>query len=382
MKAATTILFVSVLGLLALGMVTLFSASTAQPQAKYYMMQPVWGGIGLAMFAAAAMVDYRRLKKHPALPWVLFALAVLLLLAVWKFGHPRKGATRWLTIAGFSLQPSEFAKIALIVLLAWWGDRFQKRFAKPASNLAWGLLLPGLCVAPLLVLIFREPDWGTTFLLAAVSGVLLFLAGTRWYFLFIPAVAGAYAVYVMIVNDPVRGDRWDAYTHPEKHREGVGYQTHQAMVALGSGGVTGLGLGNGSQKLGFVPEHHTDFIFSVIGEELGLIATTLVLVAYVAIVLSGVYIAWHASDIFGMLLASGVTCLIGVQAAINIGVVTGALPNKGIALPFVSYGGSNLVLMLGCVGLLWSVARHATEERLLFMDNPFAGPDTLAPQPS
>ncbi len=377
-KAATTILFACVLGLLALGMVTLFSVSALKPEAKYVMMQPVWGGLGLVMCLLAAMVDYRRLKQHPMMAWMLYGLALALLVLVWRFGVTRNGATRWLGYSGFNVQPSEFAKIALIILLAWWGDRFQKRFAKPLPNLVWGLVLPAFLIAPVLALIFKEPDWGTTILLAAVCGILLYLAGTRWYYLFLPAAVGAYAMFVMISNDPVRGDRWDAYKHPAKHREGAGYQTYQAMVALGSGGVTGLGLGNGRQKLGFVPEHHTDFIFSVIGEELGLIATSLVLAAYVAIVCCGIHIAWHASDVFGMLLSAGITCLIGVQAAINMGVVTGSLPNKGLALPFISYGGSNLVLMLCSVGLLWSVARHAADEPVLFPDNPFGAADILA----
>jgi len=145
----------------------------------------------------------------------------------------------------------------------------------------------------------------------------------------------------------------------EQHKEGVGYQAYQAMVALGSGGWTGLGLGNGRQKLGFVPEHHTDFIFSIIGEELGLMATLLVVLAFVIIVICGIYIALNARDTFGFLLAAGITFLIGLQAAINIGVVTSALPCKGLPLPFISYGGSNLLMMLTGVGLLFNVARHA-----------------------
>ena len=148
---------------------------------------------------------------------------------------------------------------------------------------------------------------------------------------------------------------WDL----EQHKDGVGYQAYQAMIALGSGGWTGLGLGNGRQKLGFVPEDHTDFIFSIIGEELGLIATLFIVLAFVVIVICGIYIALNARDTFGFLLASGVTLLIGLQAAINIGVVTSALPNKGLPLPFISYGGSNLLAMLTCVGILFSVARHA-----------------------
>jgi cell division protein FtsW len=167
----------------------------------------------------------------------------------------------------------------------------------------------------------------------------------------------------------------------EQHKAGVGYQAYQAMIALGSGGWFGLGLGNGRQKLGFVPEHHTDFIFSIIGEELGLVATLLVIVAFVVIVLCGIYIALNARDTFGLLLAAGVTLLIGLQAAINIGVVTSALPNKGLPLPFISYGGSNLLAMLTCVGILFSVARYAPAREKIPKaakpiieadDNPFA----------
>jgi cell division protein FtsW len=165
----------------------------------------------------------------------------------------------------------------------------------------------------------------------------------------------------MILHDPVRRDRWLGFLDPEKYKDTVFYQTWQSMVAIGSGGVTGLGLGDGRQKLGFVPEHHTDFIFSIIGEELGMVAGLLVVLAFVAIVVAGIYIAWRSPDTFGLLLGAGITSLIAFQAAINIGVVTGSLPNKGLSLPFISYGGSNLVLMLGCVGLLLNVARHAGE---------------------
>jgi cell division protein FtsW len=149
-----------------------------------------------------------------------------------------------------------------------------------------------------------------------------------------------------------------SWLNPEETKDGAGYQTWQAMIALGSGGVSGLGIGNGRQKLGFIPEHHTDFIFSIIGEEMGLIATLGVIAGFVIFVLCGVYIAWHAKDVFGLLLGSGVTFLVGLQAFINIGVVTSALPNKGLPLPFISYGGSSLLLMLFAVGVLISIARH------------------------
>jgi cell division protein FtsW len=208
-------------------------------------------------------------------------------------------------------------------------------------------------------LIFIEPDRGTTILLAAVTGAMLLVAGVRWRHLLLPVAAGAAGLAASIWHDPMRMKRIFSWWDLEQHKEGAGYQAYQAMLALGSGGWTGLGLGNGRQKLGFVPEHHTDFIFSIIGEELGLVATLLVVAAFVVIALCGIYIALHARDNFGGLLALGLTLLIALQAAINIGVVTSALPNKGLPLPFISYGGSNLLAMLTCVGILFSVARHA-----------------------
>jgi len=192
-----------------------------------------------------------------------------------------------------------------------------------------------------------------------------------------PVVLAAVALAVSILHDPMRMKRIFSWLDLEQTKEGAGYQAYQAMIALGSGGWTGLGLGNGRQKLGFVPEHHTDFIFSIIGEELGLVATLLVVLAFVVIAVCGIYIALHAPDRFGTLLAAGLTLLISLQAAINIGVVTSALPNKGLPLPFISYGGSNLMAMLTCVGLLFSVARRAAPLKIsasdvVPTDNPFA----------
>ena len=174
-------------------------------------------------------------------------------------------------------------------------------------------------------------------------------------------IAGALAVGVFIYHNPMRSDRVYSWLHLEETRRDTGLQGYEAMVALGSGGFTGKGLGDGRQKLGFVSEHHTDFIFSIIGEELGLIATLLVTAAFVAIVVCGIYIAMNSIDTFGLLLGSGITFLIGLQALINIGVVTSALPNKGLPLPFISYGGSNLVIMLASMGVLLSIARQARE---------------------
>jgi len=186
----------------------------------------------------------------------------------------------------------------------------------------------------------------------------LLLAGARWRYIMIPLVLGAVALAISLSNDHMRSDRIYSWLHLEQTKDGVGRQVYQSMLALGSGGWTGLGLGNGRQTMGgWVSEQQTDFILATIGEQLGLIATLGVIVGFVVIVLCGIYIALNSRDTFGLLLACGITMLIGLQAFINIGVVTNTLPNKGLPLPFISYGGSNLFMMLGCVGVLLSVAR-------------------------
>jgi cell division protein FtsW len=357
MKVAVTTLAFCVAALLALGLVMLYSSSMTQVGAHYLMLQLVWCALGLVLCVAATVLDYQLLKK---IAWPVFIFALVLLVLVLlplPHGITKKinGAHRWFILPGMRLQPSEFAKLALVIMLAWCGDRYQRQM----QNWKRGIVFPGILIALVLGLIFVEPDRGTTILLAAVSGSLLLVAGVRWKHILVPASVGAAGLAVSILHDPMRMNRIFSWWDLEQHKDGVGYQAYQAMIALGSGGWTGLGLGNGRQKLGFVPEHHTDFIFSIIGEELGLIATLLIIVAFVVVAVCGIYIALNARDTFGFLLATGSTFLIGLQAAINIGVVTSALPNKGLPLPFISYGGSNLLAMLTCVGILFSVARHA-----------------------
>jgi cell division protein FtsW len=365
-----------VAALLALGLVMLYSSSMTQVGAHYLMLQLVWCALGFVLCVAATALDYQWLKKAG---WPLFIFALLLLVLVLlplPHGITKKinGAHRWFILPGMRLQPSELAKLALIVVLAWYGDRCQRQMQ------TWkrGVVLPGLLIALVLGLVFVEPDRGTTILLAAVSGSMLLVAGVRWKHVLIPAAAGAAALAVSILHDPMRMKRIFSWWNLEQHKDGVGYQAYQAMIALGSGGWTGLGLGNGRQKLGFVPEHHTDFIFSIIGEELGLIATLFVVAAFVVVAICGIYIALNSRDTFGSLLALGITLLISLQAAINIGVVTSALPNKGLPLPFISYGGSNLLAMFAGVGILFSIARHApvrekiSEPVVEADDNPFA----------
>jgi cell division protein FtsW len=353
MKVAVTTLAFCVAALLALGLVMLYSSSMTQIGAHDLMTQLVWCMVGFVFCVAATALDYQLLKK---LTWPVFILAIILLALVFvpRIGHTSHGAHRWIK-AGLTIQPSEFAKLALIIMLAWYGDRYQRQM----QNWKRGIIFSGMLIVPVLGLVFIEPDRGTTILLAAVSGAMLLIAGVRWKHVLVPAALGVAAFVVSILHDPMRMGRIFAWLHPEQHLEGAALQARQAMIGLGSGGWFGVGLGNGLRKFGYLPEIHTDFIFANIGEELGLVATLLVLLAFLVVVVCGFYIALNAGNPFGFLLAAGITFLIGLQSAINIGVVTSALPNKGLPLPFISYGGSNLLAMLVCVGILFSVARHA-----------------------
>jgi cell division protein FtsW len=357
-KIAVTTLAFCVAALLALGVVMLYSSSMMQGGGRYLIMQLIWGSLGLVFCVIAASNDYHLLKKF-AWPIFIFGILMLVLVLVPQIGRKINGARRWFSYGGVSFQPSEFAKIALIIILAWYGERCQRHMD------TWfkGILLPGILISLVLGLIFIEPDRGTTILLAAVGGAILLVAGVKLKYVVPPFVAGAIALGISLYHDPVRAKRIFSWINLEENKEGVGYQAYQSMLALGSGGWMGLGLGNSRQKLGFLPEHRTDFIFAVIGEELGLVATLLVVAAFILIVACGIYISARARDKFGFLLGVGITFLIGLQAFINIGVVTSALPNKGLPLPFISYGGSNLLAMLTCVGILFSIARQARERK-------------------
>ena len=301
---------------------------------------------------------------------------MLIMVFLTKIGIHRNGASRWIGWGAKSIcQPSELAKIALIIALAWYAEHHQRYMQE------WwrGLVLPGCIAGGILGLIFIEPDRGTTILLAAVTGTMLIVAGARIRYLIPPALLAVIGLVVSILNDPMRMRRIASWMDLEETKTSTGQQAYQTMLGLGNGGWWGLGLGNGRQKYGFVPENHTDFIFSVIGEELGLVAGLLVLLAFMMIVVCGVFIASRARDKFGFLLGVGITFLIGFQAAINIGVVTSALPNKGLPLPFISYGGSNLVIMLTCVGIMFSIARFARPASALAdeedaPENPFVKP--------
>jgi cell division protein FtsW len=354
-------------------MVMLYSSSSAQSGAHFLMLQLIWAALGVAACIVTTMSDYRQLKK---VWWLLLCSALVMLALVLVFGHVKNHARRWFIYHGLSFQPSEFAKLAVIIALAWYGERFQRQMP------TWfrGILIPGLVIGMAVGLFFKEPDVGNGLVLATVSGVILLTAGIRLRYFLPPVLAGAIAVGVFIQHNRMRSERIYSWLHVEETRQGIGMQAREAMVALGSGGLVGKGLGDGLQKHGWVSEQYTDFIFSIIGEELGLAATLLVVLAFVAILYCGVCIATHSSDTFGLLLGTGITFLISLQAFVNIGVVTSALPNKGLPLPFISYGGSNLLITLASVGLLLSIARYGGPSEAA-ADLPVRGDDFHDPNP-
>ncbi len=377
MKVAITLLVFCIAALLALGMVMLYSASMTQVGPHYLMMQLIWCGLGLVGCVTMAAMDYAWLRKFT---WPLLALAVgaLVLVLIPHVGLKINGARRWLGAGGFRLQPSEIGKLAIIVVLAWYCERYQRQM----RDWKRGIVIPAAILTPVLLLIFIEPDRGTTILMCAVISVMLLIAGVRWQYFAGPLILGVTALGFSLWRDPMRMKRIFAWLYLEENKSGVGYQAWQAMLALGSGGPTGLGLGDSRQKLGFIPEHHTDFILSIIGEELGLV-TLLVVAAFIVIVICGAWISLRARDNFGLMLGCGITFLIGFQAFINIGVVTSTLPNKGLPLPFISYGGSNLLLMLTCTGILLSIARHAREVAVTTVaapDAPLTSQNPFAPK--
>ncbi|HXF10141.1 MAG TPA: putative lipid II flippase FtsW [Desulfuromonadaceae bacterium] len=372
MKVAVTTLAICIAALLGLGLVMLYSSSMTRNGAHDLMMQVIWCTVGFVCCVAATAVDYRWLKK---MVWPIYGLALVGLIAVFipHLGRGSHGAHRWISKFGFTCQPSEFAKLALVIVLAWYCDRNLRQM----NTFKKGVVFPAAIAGVILGMIFIEPDRGTTILLSAVTGTLLLIAGVRWKHIIIPAACAVAGLAVSILHDPMRMNRIFAWLRPQEHLSGAALQAYQAMMALGSGGWFGVGLGNGVRKLGYLPEIHTDFILANIGEELGLVATFSIVIVFVLIAICGMRIAVAAREPFGAFLAAGITFLICLQAAINIGVVTSALPNKGLPLPFISYGGSNLLVMFTCVGILFSIARHAparedAKSTAELDDNPFA----------
>jgi cell division protein FtsW len=361
-RKSAYILFLAVLGLLVIGIVMLFSTSAYARDSHgdvYFFIkrQAIWVGIGLLACIFAALVNYHFWQKTWWL-WFAVALAALALCYIPHIGMRINGSRRWVGYGPITFQPSELAKIATIFFLATWFARREK----PDGNILSGFIIPLAIISVPAALVLGEVDLGTTALIAATAFVVMFIAGTNPLLLGGLAFAALGGLILVATQISERMGRLSAFLHPQNYKDDAGLQQMQALIAWGSGGMDGLGLGNGRQKMLYLPYAHTDFIFPIIGEELGLRFSLLVVFLFVVIIVCGIMIALHARDRFGLLLGSGIISLLALQAAVNIGVTTSLLPNKGLPLPFISYGGSNLAACMFGVGVLVNIYRQGILE--------------------
>ena len=343
------------------GLVTVYSASfvigLAQFSDSHHFIarQALWAVLGGALLIAAMRLDYHILRRL-AVP--LMGLTLVLLLFTLIVGTEAGGAQRWLTFGGFSLQPAEFTKLSVIIYLAAWlnsrGDNLR-RFEQ-------GLMPFIVIISAIGLLLMLQPDLGTTGIIIAITITMFWAAGATLLQMSALFVSGSIAVVSLTLIEGYRFDRLSAFLSAESDPLGNGFQTLQALIALGNGGATGLGLGASRGKFFYVPESHTDGIFAILGEELGLVATGAVVLLFVTLMLKGYQVARRAPDQFGFLLATGITTWISTQAFVNIGGITRVIPLTGVPLPFISYGGSALAAVLLAAGVLASISRF-TEER-------------------
>jgi cell division protein FtsW len=312
--------------------------------------QILFGGFGVVLLFATARIPYQYLGKFAYLILGLctFGLALLFIPGI---GVCLGGATRWLRFGPVTVQPSECAKLGIIIYLSYFLSKKRENIQK----FSLGFLPPFIITGTLSFLLLCQPDFGTAFLLMTMLFILLFVAGARLWQLILSLILLVPSGMLLIVNSPYRLKRFLAFRDPWKDPTGSGFQIIQSYNAFGSGGLFGLGLGDGRQKLFYLPEAHTDFIFSVVGEELGLLGVMAIIVLFIVVVFCGISIAMRARDLFGAFLAVGLISLIGVQALLNMGVVMGLLPTKGSTLPFISYGGSSLAVSLVGIGILLNI---------------------------
>jgi cell division protein FtsW len=360
LKPDKTLFLLTVL-LVGASLVMVYSASFMRAAdregTEYYFLyrQSAWAVLGFACMWAVMRVDYRRYRK-PAVVWGLFGATVIALAAVLVVGASINGTKRWFSLGVLSFQPSELAKLAAILFSAALLDRRMHRIDDLYATLVPLALVP----LALVCLILMQPDYGTSAVIVCVVLAMVFAAGLSYRHLLVAAVPTVTAAGLLVWLSPYRRQRVLAFLDPWADPQNTGYQAVQSMLAIASGGLFGRGLMEGQQKLYYLPEAHTDFIFSVIAEELGLLGTTCLLGCYAIIVWRGLRIALTAPDRFGALLALGLTVCLTVQALVNVSVATSVMPTKGIPLPFVSNGGSSLLVSMIAVGILLNISQHAS----------------------
>jgi cell division protein FtsW len=357
-----TWLFVAVAILVGIGLVMIYSASSVTAYAEhldtayYVKRQFLWLIVGCAVAYGAYRIDYLLLRKFA--PYIFVAgIAGLLLAFAPHVGLRINGAHRWIGFGPFSVQPSEFAKLSLVIFLAAWLSGREPRV--DVTKFAGGLVPACLPIVLTAMLVFKEPDVGTASLIAMTGFVILFAGGARIFHLAVASLAMLPPAALLIVHNPASRARLFAFVDPWRDPQNTGFHIIQSLYALGTGGLVGVGLGASREKFFYLPEQYTDFIFSVLGEELGLIGALAVVALFVLLAFRAVRIALGAREAFGFLLVVGCTAMIVVQAFVNIGVVTSSWPVTGVPLPFISFGGSSLIVDLVAVALILNVGRHS-----------------------
>jgi cell division protein FtsW len=352
------VLFIAAILLVCVSVVMVYSASAVlalelfdEPY-RFLMRQALWATMGLAVLAIAMRIDYRTYRSDLFI-WAILALVAAMLVAV-LFTPPINGARRWLGLGGLGIQPSELAKIVSVLFAAMMLERRMHRINEVSYSLTPVLIVVGALVG----LILLERDYGTSMSLLLIVGVMIFAAGLSYRYVIGAVLVLAPVLLGVLMSAPYRRRRMFAFLNPWEDPLRDGFQIIQSRIAVGTGGVTGRGLMEGVQKLGYLPEPHTDFIYAVIGEELGLIGATAILLCFCVIAWRGLRIASRAEDRFGALVALGLTTMIAVQAFVNMSVVLGMLPTKGIPLPLVSAGGSSLLVSLLGMGVLLNISQH------------------------
>jgi len=350
--------------LMVIGLVMIYSASAVLAGRQYgdslffLKRQMLWAVVGIIAMGIVSRVPYE-VWNRTALPLVLVTAILLGLVLIPGIGIELNGSRRWFRLGPLTLQPSEAARLCAVIYLA----RYLMKKRDRLDDFFRDFLPPMIVIGVLLALIMGESDLGTAAVMGLVAGLMLFIGGARWRHLWVMGLLAAPVLYAMIMKIGYRRQRWMAFLDPWRDPTDAGFQMIQSFLALGGGGPVGMGLGEGRQKLFFLPYPHTDFIFAVIGEELGLLGTLSVLVLFGMLAWRGLSISLRAPDSFGRHLAFGLTMMIIVQAMVNMAVVTGLLPTKGLTLPFLSYGGSSLVANLSAIGILWNISRNASAER-------------------
>ncbi|MFZ0956897.1 MAG: putative lipid II flippase FtsW [Candidatus Sulfotelmatobacter sp.] len=352
-------LFTVTMLLVFVGLVMVFSASAVMARERFgseyafLSKQLMWAAAGIAAMVVAMQVDYRR-YKHPALVFPLLGVTTLLLISVF-FLDRSHNTHRWFRVGAFSFQPSELAKPVLILFLAY----FLAGRTKEMDDVRNTLLPAAAPVLVLLGLIVLQPDLGTAIACAGIAACILYVAGMRLRYFAYAFGASLVPLYFLIFHVAFRRDRILAFLNPYAERQKAGFHLIQSLIAVSTGGITGTGLMEGKQKLFYLPEPHTDFIFAVTAEELGLVGALFVVTLFAIFLWRGMRASWRTEDVFGRYLAIGITCMVVLQAFINISVVLGMMPTKGIPLPLVSYGGSSLFVTLACVGVLLNITKQA-----------------------